>query len=103
MIKTKFSVGQIIKHKLLNYRGVIIDVDPKFSLSDSYYKLVEESAPPKNSPWYHILVDNIPMTTYVAERNLEDSSDESEIKNPLLENFFANYKDGHYDIGQLNS
>jgi heat shock protein HspQ len=92
----KFSIGQIIHHKLFNYRGVIFEIDPEMMLGDEWYEQVAKSRPPKSEPWYRILVDNAVHTTYVAEQNLEPSEDNSPIEHPDIGNVFDHYADGNY-------
>jgi len=53
-----FYIGQIVAHRRFGYRGVIYDVDPRFMLSDEWYNRVALSQPPKEHPWYYVLVDN---------------------------------------------
>jgi heat shock protein HspQ len=73
----RFSPGDLIHHRLFDYRGVIVDVDPRMMLSDEWYETVARSRPPKDQPWYRVLVHNSANETYVAERNLElDASEE---------------------------
>jgi len=67
----KFSIGDIIQHKQFDYRGVIVDVDPHFLGTEDWYRKMARSKPPKDRPWYHVLVDGQSHQTYVAERNLE--------------------------------
>ena len=67
----KFFLGQIIHHKHFNYRGVIVSADPDFQNSEAWYEKMAISKPPKDQPWYHILVHDAFHTTYVAEKNLE--------------------------------
>ncbi len=52
----KFSVGQIIQHNLFDYRGVIVDVDPIYQRDDAWYERMARTRPPKDQPWYQILV-----------------------------------------------
>lgn len=92
----KFSVGQIVHHTLLNYRGVVVDVDPIFQSSELWYELVATSKPPKDKPWYHILVDNEDFITYVAEQNLEEDSNATPIMHPEVDYFFSGIKNGMY-------
>ena len=66
--KAKFSIGEIIHHKLFNYRGVIFNVDETMQLSEQWYQQVAKSRPPKDKPWYRVMVDNQAHTTYVAEQ-----------------------------------
>ena len=71
-ISCKFSIGQIIHHLKFDYRGVIIDVDSNFQGSEEWYLEMAKSNPPRDKPWYHVLVDQTSSVTYVAERNLEN-------------------------------
>ena len=76
--RAQFFVGELVIHKLFHYRGVIIDIDASFQLTDEWYEIVAQSQPPRDIPWYHVLVHEAKHTTYVAERNLEsDPSDEA--------------------------
>ena len=70
MKQAKFSIGQCVHHRLFDYRGVVVDVDPEFQGTDDWYETVARSQPPKDKPWYHVLVHNADNETYVAERNL---------------------------------
>lgn len=73
MSKTKpeFCIGQRIHHKLFDYHGIIVKVDPKFMDTDEWYDHVARSRPPKDQPWYRVLVHGKEISTYVAQRNLE--------------------------------
>ncbi len=91
-----FSIGQLVEHKLFNYRGVIYEVDPEFMLSEQWYEQVAKTRPPKNEPWYHVLVSNAYHTTYVAQQNLIASQDLSPIQHPELSQWFDDFVDGKY-------
>ena len=92
----KFSVGQLIQHRMFDYRGVIIDVDPSFKGSDDWYHQVARSKPPKERPWYHVLVDGGNLRTYVAERNLEATDSLKPIDHPDIASFFSGMDDSGY-------
>ena len=94
--KTKFAVGQIVHHKLFDYRGVIVDVDATFQGSDQWYEQVARTRPPKFEPWYRVLVHQQDTETYVAERNLEPDPGADPIEHPDLKLYFDGLKDGHY-------
>ncbi|MEH6550039.1 MAG: heat shock protein HspQ [Pseudomonadales bacterium] len=94
--KAKFSIGELVHHRLFNYRGVIVDVDYKFKSTDEWYDLVARSRPPKNKPWYHVLVHDQEHSTYVAEKNLEADQDSSPIKHPALNQLFTSFDNGRY-------
>lgn len=92
----KFNIGQIVHHKRFDYRGVIYDVDPIFCGSDEWYDAVAKSKPPKNEPWYRVLVDKAEHETYVAEQNLECTEDYLPLNHPMLEHYFIDFYDGRY-------
>ena len=94
--RVKFSVGELIHHRLFGYRGVIIDVDQNFQASEEWYEAVAKSRPPKNRPWYHVLVHQSEQSTYVAEQNLEPDDSVEPIDHPMLENFFSRFDNGRY-------
>ena len=94
--RTKFAVGELIHHKLFDYRGVIADVDRNFQASEEWYRAVAKSRPPKDQPWYHVLVHGSDHSTYVAERNLEADSAAGPIEHPLVEQFFEGFENGRY-------
>ncbi len=94
--RVKFSVGELIHHRLFGYRGVIIDVDQNFQASEEWYEAVAKSRPPKNRPWYHVLVHQSEASTYVAEQNLEPDDSVEPIDHPMLENFFSKLDNGRY-------
>lgn len=98
MQKAKFTIGQIIHHKLFDYRGVIVDVDFRFLGSDEWYEQVARSHPPKDRPWYHVLVDNAVHQTYVAEQNLEVSDNITAINHPLIDSVFSGLENGCYRL-----
>ena len=98
-----FSIGDLVRHKLFDYRGVVIDVDPHLMLSDEWYDTVARSRPPKDQPWYRVLVHNAIHETYVAERNLEADTSSAPVRHPLIDAFFHNFTDGHYlTAGPIN-
>lgn len=94
----KFFVGQLVTHKMFNYRGVIVDVDAEFSGTDEWYKAVALSRPPKNQPWYRVLVHNAVHETYVAERNLDADSSDRPISHPEVDDYFGGFENGRYTL-----
>jgi heat shock protein HspQ len=96
LVITVFSIGQCIHHKLFAYRGVIIDVDPVFLGSDDWYEDIAKSRPPKDEPWYHVLVHDAQNETYVAERNLADDESLEPVDHPLVDEFFDDFEQGVY-------
>ena len=94
--QVKFSVGELVHHRLFGYRGVIVDVDQDFQATEEWYKAVAKSRPPKNKPWYHVLVHESDHSTYVAEQNLEPDDEMEPITHPMVEQFFSRFDHGRY-------
>ena len=95
-VHTNFTIGQRIRHQHFDYRGVIVDVDPVFQGSDEWYTQVALSRPPKDKPWYRVLVHESDYETYVAERHLEIDDTSDPIEHPLLPQYFSDFQDGAY-------
>ncbi|MBF0278906.1 MAG: heat shock protein HspQ [SAR324 cluster bacterium] len=101
ILSCKFTTGQLIHHLRFDYRGVVIDVDATFQGTEEWYNQVAKSRPPKDKPWYHVLVDGSSHSTYVAERHLEIDPTGQPIQHPLLDHFFQSFENGRY-IQMLN-
>ena len=94
--RARFQVGQPVHHKLFDYRGVVVDVDVDFQGSDEWYEVMARTRPPKDKPWYHVLVHDATHMTYVTERNLEPDLSGEPIRHPALGEFFGELRDGLY-------
>jgi heat shock protein HspQ len=74
----KFLIGQVVKHRMYPFRGVIYDVDPTFSNSEEWWESIPADVRPrKDQPFYHLLAENAETSyvAYVSEQNLlEDDS-----------------------------
>ena len=99
IVSPEFNIGDVVKHRLYQFRGVIVDIDPEFANSEEWYQSIpEESRPRKDQPFYHLLAENDEITyeAYVSEQNLlVDDSDEP-IKHPLIEEIFSGKKGSSY-------
>ncbi len=95
-IQPLFFIGQLVHHKKFDYRGVIIDVDAVFEGTEEWYQQVALSRPPKDKPWYHVLVDNSNQLTYVAERHLEQDHSNEAINHPAVDMYFDDFANGVY-------
>ena len=73
LIEAKFSIGDVVKHKFLNFRGVIFDLDPTFNNTEEWYNSIpKDFRPKKEQPFYHLFAENeeIFYIAYVSEQNL---------------------------------
>jgi len=98
MSQAAFFIGQRVRHALFEYRGVIVDVDPCFSLSAQWYEHEALSRPPKDRPWYRVLVHNAIHESYVAERNLEPDLSDEPVAHPDIDQYFSALVDGVYRL-----
>jgi len=101
--QAKFNIGELVHHKSFGYRGVVVDVDASYQGTDEWYEQVAHSRPPKDEPWYHVLVDEAEHNTYVAERNLEYDVLKDTIDHPLVNMIFNKFEDGAYVIERWNN
>ena len=95
-MEAKFAIGSIVRHLRFDYRGVIYDVDPVFLGSDEWYEQVARSRPPKDKPWYKVLVDRGVHETYVAERHLERDDSGEPIVHRAIDYVFERFENGVY-------
>ena len=99
LVEAKFSIGNIVKHKFLNFRGVIFDLDPVFANTEEWYNAIPKNfRPDKNQPFYHLLAENDEITyeAYVSEQNLLSDDSDEPIKHPLIEEIFSGKKGSSY-------
>jgi heat shock protein HspQ len=96
----KFSVGQIVRHRLYSFRGVIFDVDPVFNNTDEWYNSIPaERRPSKDQPFYHLLAQNAqggPYEAYVSEQNLVSDSENGPITHPTIDTIFERFVGDRY-------
>lgn len=96
-----FTIGDVVRHRLLDFRGVVFDVDPVFANSDEWYDAIpEDLRPRKDQPFYHLLAENAEATyiAYVSQQNLlADDSDEP-VEHPAISGLFTGFADGRYAL-----
>ncbi|WP_417426419.1 heat shock protein HspQ [Hoeflea sp.] len=95
----KFQIGQVVKHRIFPFRGVIFDVDPVFANSEEWWNAIPENVRPrKDQPFYHLLAENedTEYVAYVSEQNLLDDDNTKPLRHPHLADFFDAQVDGLY-------
>ena len=98
-IETEYSLGQVVKHKYLDFRGVIYDVDPEFNNTEEWYQSIPKDVRPrKDQPFYHLLAESNDVTyeAYVSEQNLLTDDSEEPVKHPLIEEIFVGKRGSSY-------
>ena len=97
--KAKFSIGDVVKHKHFNFRGVIYDVDFEFNNSDEWYESIPKDVRPrKDQPFYHLLAENNEVTyeAYVSEQNLMVDNSKEPVRHPLINEVFSEKRGSGY-------
>ncbi len=92
--EARFCIGQVVRHRLFPFRGVIFDVDPTFSNTDEWWESIpEESRPLKDQPFYHLLAENeeTEYIAYVSEQNLLVDDSGNPVRHPQIAEFFDTY------------
>lgn len=95
----RFALGQIVRHRLFPFRGVVFDVDPEFANSEEWYQSIPEPVRPRrDQPFYHLLAENDEGTyvAYVSEQNLQPDETGEPVGHPQISVMFQGFKDGHY-------
>ncbi|MDQ3247254.1 MAG: heat shock protein HspQ [Pseudomonadota bacterium] len=96
-----FGIGEVVRHRLLDFRGVIFDVDPEFANSEEWYESIpEEMRPAKDQPFYHLLAENSDSSyiAYVSQQNLVVDDSEEPIDHPAIPTLFDRFDDGRYQL-----
>ena len=97
----RFGIGEVVRHRLLDFRGVIFDVDPQFANSDEWYEAIPETMrPPKDQPFYHLLAENSESSyiAYVSQQNLVPDESEEPVDHPAIETMFEGFDGGRYQL-----
>jgi len=105
--QAKFTIGQVVKHRMFEFRGVIFDVDPEFANTEEWYQAIpEEMRPAKNQPFYHLLAENAQThyIAYVSQQNLQPDQSGEPVAHPEVRSYFDEFKGDHYVMrrGQAN-
>ena len=99
--QARFAIGDVVRHRLFDFRGVIFDVDPEFANSEEWYQAIpEELRPPKEQPFYHLLAENAESSyiAYVSQQNLLRDESEEPVDHPAIEQMFDRFTDGRYQL-----
>ena len=95
----KFAIGQIVRHRIFPFRGVVFDIDPVFDNTEEWWLAIpEERRPVKDQPYYHLLAENAESEyiAYVSEQNLLPDESGEPLRHPQLNDFFAGRDGGIY-------
>ena len=99
MREAKFAIGQVVKHRIYPFRGVIFDVDPVFANTEEWLASIpEEVRPRRDQPFYHLLAENSESeyVAYVSEQNLLPDDSGEPIRHSQVAEIFVKDKSGSY-------
>lgn len=97
----RFAPGEIVRHRLFGFRGVIFDIDPVFANSEEWYQSIpEQMRPPKDQPFYHLLAENDDSSyiAYVSQQNLVGDASGGPVDHPQIAEMFEGPTDGRYRL-----
>lgn len=99
--KTRFTIGQVVRHRVYPFRGVIVDVDPEFDNSEEWWQSIPEKIRPrKDQPFYHLLAENetTAYEAYVSEQNLLVDDSGIPVNHPQVAEMFGEFRGDSYAI-----
>ncbi|MGI9356012.1 MAG: heat shock protein HspQ [Rhizobiaceae bacterium] len=95
----KYRIGEVVKHRVFPFRGIVFDVDPEFDNTDEWYEAIpEDIRPAKDQPYYHLLAENdeTEYVAYVSEQNLLLDDDGNPLRHPQIDEWFRQNDEGQY-------
>ncbi|WP_239016947.1 heat shock protein HspQ [Sphingomonas ginkgonis] len=99
--RARFAIGDVVRHRLLDFRGVVFDVDPVFANSDEWYESIPEAIrPSKEQPFYHLLAENAEASyvAYVSQQNLIADEESGPVDHPAIDGLFDAFEEGRYRL-----
>ncbi|MEM7252754.1 MAG: heat shock protein HspQ [Pseudomonadota bacterium] len=103
MKRAKFGIGDIVRHRIYPFRGVIYDVDPTFASTEEWWQSIPaEIRPRKDQPFYHLYAENAqgPYNAYVSEQNLLPDETPNPVDHPQISDTFSGLDNGRYVLRQ---
>jgi len=97
----RFAIGDVVRHRMFDFRGVVFDVDPIFANSEEWYEAIPEGIrPAKDQPFYHLLAENMESSyvAYVSQQNLVPDDSDEPIDHPAISGLFNDFTDGRYQL-----
>ena len=97
----RFTIGDVVRHRMFDFRGVIFDVDPVFNNSDEWWEAIPEAIrPKKDQPFYHLLAENMEATyvAYVSQGNLVADESDEPVEHPAIPGMFTHREGARYAL-----
>ena len=97
----KYRIGEVVRHRVFPFRGIIFDVDPEFANTEEWWNSIPaEVRPSKDQPFYHLLAENMESSyvAYVSQGNLVVDDSDEPIDHPAIPGLFGAFADGRYAL-----
>lgn len=99
----RFAIGDVVRHRVHDFRGVIFDIDPVFANSEDWYESIPaEIRPEREQPFYHLLAENgeTSYVAYVSQQNLVSDAEGGPVDHPSVDQLFDGFDEGRYRLRQ---
>lgn len=99
--RARFAIGDVVRHRNHDFRGVVFDIDPVFANSEEWYESIPVDVRPKrDQPYYHLLAENEESSyvAYVSQQNLMEDPDGGPVEHPSVPQLFEAFDDCHYRL-----
>ena len=99
--EARFTIGDVVRHRIFDFRGVVFDIDPVFANSDEWYQSIPETVrPAKNQPFYHLFAENAESSyiAYVSQQNLVPDTEHGPVSHPAIGNVFESWTGKRYEL-----
>jgi len=97
----KYMVGQVVRHRVFPFRGVVFDIDQIFNNTEEWYQSIPaEVRPNKDQPFYHLFAENAETEyiAYVSEQNLLPDTSDEPVRHPQVSEVFVRDAKGSYRL-----
>ncbi len=97
IVEARFTIGDIVRHRIFEFRGVIFDIDPVFANSEEWYESIPaEVRPAKDQPFYHLFAENGDSSyiAYVSQQNLLTDTESGPVSHPAISGMFEEWRSG---------
>ena len=101
ILDARFAIGDVVRHRIFDFRGVIYDIDPVFANSEEWYEAIpKDLQPPRDQPFYHLFAENADgsYVAYVSQQNLVTDSVSGPVSHPDVHQYFEHFENGRYRL-----
>ncbi len=99
--RSRYAIGDVVRHRLYDFRGVVFDIDPVFANSEEWYEAIpKEIRPQREQPFYHLFAESGDSSyiAYVSQQNLVGDGEGGPVEHPNVTEMFDAYADGRYRL-----